>query len=163
MWVIHKQRKYVCLVGRKRGDVIFFFDTLTLRRNFLCIFIILLRLLEVMTFSLLLHLSQAEIRYLPSDFYSYFMTWINFSLSLKWINSAIWYVMQLYMTCQISICALQDITKWNSSSISWLLQILHVLSSRFKILKHPFSICKGRMPNLISAISETLCGFVRNM
>ncbi len=118
-------------------------------RTYIWIFIILLQLFEVMTFILLLCLSQAEIRYLPSDFHSYFMIWIIVSLSLKWINSSILDVMQLYKTCRISIYALHDIIKWNSSSISWLLQILHVLSSRFKLLKHPISICKGRMPNLI--------------
>ncbi len=77
----------------------------------------LLQLFEVMTFSLLSRLSQAEIRYLPSYLHSYFMIWIHFSLSLKWINSSILDVMQLYMTCRISIYA------------------LHVLSSRFKLLK----------------------------
>ncbi len=77
-----------------------------------------------------------------------------FSLSLKWINSSVVDVMQLCMTCQISICALQDIIKWNSSSISWLLQIVHVLSSRFKLLKCSVSMYKGMMPNLICPTSE---------
>ncbi len=53
----------------------------------------------IMTFSLLLCLCQAEIRYLWSDFHSYFIIWINCFLSLKWINSSILDVMQLYMTC----------------------------------------------------------------
>ncbi len=63
------------------------------------------------------------------------------------MNSSIFDVMQLCMTCRISIYSLHDIIKWNSFSISGLLQIVHVLSSRFKLLKRPVTICKGRMPN----------------
>ncbi len=67
-------------------------------RIYIWIFIILLQLFEFMTFSLLLRLSQAEIRYLPNGFHSYFMIWIIFSLSFKVL---FWFIHYRYYSATI--------------------------------------------------------------